>query len=378
MTVISFILIAMAIVYCISILFLTAGLFRVSRPCNTKKHLISVIIAVHNEEQGLPACLQSIAEQEYPKELYEVIIADDRSTDGTAAVISGFCRRHTGFSSVRVEPSLEAVPKKTALLLALDKAKGAVIVSTDGDCVAPKTWLSRLCGFFTDDVGFVIGHTRYPRPKTLWQGIDAIDYLSQRALGAAFAGVNSAYTCTASNMAYRRELFDANREEFARLKVRPAEDNYFLHCAHQSGLRIAVCADAGSVVETSGAASLGQFLHQRFRWAAYGGNIVTPAVKLFFIPALLFYAFLWIGIGFSAWNPAVFHMLLISLAFKVAVDFFFMLRACFMFHSLHLLPYFLPISLVHPIITPLIVLKGNLSSFVWKQDRYTAEKRVDD
>jgi hypothetical protein len=51
MTVISFILIAMAIVYCISILFLTAGLFRVSRPCNTKKHLISVIIAVHNEDR---------------------------------------------------------------------------------------------------------------------------------------------------------------------------------------------------------------------------------------------------------------------------------------------------------------------------------------
>ena len=44
----------------------------------------------------------------------------------------------------------------------------------------------------------VIGHTRYHSPRTFWQGIDALDYFSQRALGTAFIGIGFAYTCAAS------------------------------------------------------------------------------------------------------------------------------------------------------------------------------------
>ena len=50
-------------------------------PDNKKK--ISVIIPAYNIEDLLEKCVASVAGQDYPKELLEIIVVDDGSTDGT-------------------------------------------------------------------------------------------------------------------------------------------------------------------------------------------------------------------------------------------------------------------------------------------------------
>ncbi|MFY7840531.1 MAG: glycosyltransferase, partial [Lacibacter sp.] len=40
----------------------------------------SIIIPARNEEKNIAACLQSIAQLNYPNELFEVIVMDDFST----------------------------------------------------------------------------------------------------------------------------------------------------------------------------------------------------------------------------------------------------------------------------------------------------------
>lgn len=53
-----------------------------------KEDLVSVIIPCHNQERYLPACLESVAEQDYRP--LEVIIIDDGSTDGTSQIMKHF------------------------------------------------------------------------------------------------------------------------------------------------------------------------------------------------------------------------------------------------------------------------------------------------
>src|SRR5438105_15268643 len=48
---------------------------------------ISVIIAVRNEEKNIQPLLDSLYAQNYPKELYEVIVVDDHSTDNTWSLL---------------------------------------------------------------------------------------------------------------------------------------------------------------------------------------------------------------------------------------------------------------------------------------------------
>src|SRR2546423_11187011 len=48
---------------------------------------ISVVAAARNEEKNISALLDALQTQSYPKELFEVIVADDHSTDRTAEII---------------------------------------------------------------------------------------------------------------------------------------------------------------------------------------------------------------------------------------------------------------------------------------------------
>lgn len=47
---------------------------------------VSVIIPTYNREAELQATLESLAAQRLPTDAYEVIVADDGSTDSTAEV----------------------------------------------------------------------------------------------------------------------------------------------------------------------------------------------------------------------------------------------------------------------------------------------------
>jgi cellulose synthase/poly-beta-1,6-N-acetylglucosamine synthase-like glycosyltransferase len=51
---------------------------------------VSIIIAARNEEKNIGNCIQSIIDQTYPQNKFEVIITDDHSKDNTVYIIQSF------------------------------------------------------------------------------------------------------------------------------------------------------------------------------------------------------------------------------------------------------------------------------------------------
>ena len=51
---------------------------------------LSIIIPARNEEDNIGACIQSILNQSYSKNLYEIIVVNDHSTDATASIVKTF------------------------------------------------------------------------------------------------------------------------------------------------------------------------------------------------------------------------------------------------------------------------------------------------
>lgn len=103
--------------------------------------LISVVIAAYNEEENLPSCLQSLKDQDFQKDNFEIIVVDNNSTDKTAEIAKDFGARVL----------LETKQGNTfAAKAGMDSADGEIIAMMDADTIADKNWLTEIAKAFED------------------------------------------------------------------------------------------------------------------------------------------------------------------------------------------------------------------------------------
>lgn len=117
---------------------------------------VSFLVAVHNEEDVIEACVRSVAGSDYPA--LEVIVVDDASTDGTADVL----RRLAQELAITVVSLPRNVGKKCALTEAAAVASGEVLAFTDSDCVLAPDAVRRcvIALVRNPGLGAVSGHAR--------------------------------------------------------------------------------------------------------------------------------------------------------------------------------------------------------------------------
>jgi chlorobactene glucosyltransferase len=101
----------------------------------TRGPLISVIVPARNEAQNIETCVRSILGTAY--EPIEVIVVDDRSNDGTAAIIERLARDPESRTRLRLVRGAELPAgwfgKPWALVQGCRVASGAILLFTDAD-----------------------------------------------------------------------------------------------------------------------------------------------------------------------------------------------------------------------------------------------------
>ena len=112
---------------------------------------LSVIIPARNEAESLPVCLESLLSQSEPGfelgKQWELILIDDRSSDGTPEILAGAARR-PGVRAIEA-PVLDETAqsgftgKTNACWAAAQVAKGKLLLFTDADTIHEPGDLSR-------------------------------------------------------------------------------------------------------------------------------------------------------------------------------------------------------------------------------------------
>ncbi len=103
--------------------------------------LVSIIIPCYNEETTIGLLLEAILQQTYPRSAIEVIIADGFSADHTRARVTDFHNQHHDLDLRIVDNPKRIIP--AALNVALNTARGEIIIRLDAHSMPEKSYISR-------------------------------------------------------------------------------------------------------------------------------------------------------------------------------------------------------------------------------------------
>lgn len=126
---------------------------------------VSVVVATRDRERRLAALLRSLRAQTVEPSAFEVIVVDDGSADGTAALL-----RHEAESEpfeLRPATRAQAGGPARARNDGWRIAKAPLVAFTDDDCEVAPDWLERLLELAESNPGAVLQGRTVPNPREL-------------------------------------------------------------------------------------------------------------------------------------------------------------------------------------------------------------------
>jgi len=91
---------------------------------------LSVVVPLYNEEENVGLLVQAVREALAANGPWELLLVDDGSTDGTARIASGLAEQDPRIRVIRLARNYGQTP---AMQAGFDHARGAVVVTMDGD-----------------------------------------------------------------------------------------------------------------------------------------------------------------------------------------------------------------------------------------------------
>jgi len=354
--------------YLFFVLFFLSGLFHLKQsplmaPDSLSK--VTVIVAARNEAKNLPGLLTDLIKQDYPKELLEIIIVDDRSSDETWNIIDAFAGKNPQVRGIKIEQRLASMtPKKHAITTAVRAASGDIIVATDADCRVPKTWVASMVSCFKPDTGIVAGFSSVALETNSWLNrYQQLDFLALMAANAGSIGWGRAWSGSGQNLAYRRSAFQKINGFEAVTERISGDDMHLIQAIGASAVPEFNTNPAGAV-QTAAIGTIKEFINQRVRWAS---NSSRAAQNNHFFFLFLLSAFsLNLALLIAALTTG-FSEIIVVLMLKMLADFSVIFKGLLLFKIQMRPGTFLMWFLIQPLYIPVIGLLGLIGKFRWKQ-----------
>ncbi|GAB3849259.1 glycosyltransferase [Hymenobacter terrigena] len=232
--------------------------------------LFSVLIAARNEAKNLPQLLRDLAAQTQPAACFEVLIADDHSSDATAALVAA-AAQEAAFTLRLIKLPAALTGKKAALLTALHAARAPWLVCTDADCRLGPGWLAAYAALLQrqPQANFISGPVLLTGSNSLFMTLMGLEFAGLVGVGAACLACQQPTMCNGANLAYRRAAFETVGGFADNAHLASGDDEFLLHKIHAAFPGTAhFLTDAAAIARTAAPPTLRALLRQRVRWAS--------------------------------------------------------------------------------------------------------------
>jgi len=342
----------------------------VSSPPTTS---FSIVIPFRDEDRNLMYLLDSLSILNYPKELFEIILIDDVSTDNSVDIIDDFKHKNSKLNiEVFTNNRTSGSPKKDAIETAINYANFDWIVSTDADCKVPQNWLL----IFNEHIQnhqpkLIAAPVTYCTTNSLLDQFQLLDLMSLQGATIGGFGIGTPFLCNGANLCYEKQAFlDING--FKGNKHIASGDDIFLleKMKNKYPDKVHFSKSNEAIITTKPEATVTKLLSQRIRWAAKATSYTNNFSKLvsmavFSMNILLIILFFGCLLSYYSWL-----LFVIAFIIKVCLDFILLLKTATFFNQHTTLKHYFWSSIIYPFFTIFIALSSFTSGYSWKGRTY--------
>jgi cellulose synthase/poly-beta-1,6-N-acetylglucosamine synthase-like glycosyltransferase len=336
------------------------------------KTFISVLIPARNEENNILPCIASILKNNYPKDLFEIIVIDDHSEDKTPQYVNDL--KHPNVRLIELKNYIKLADnqpfKKRAIEAAIGESKGSLIVTTDGDCIIPPKWLWLIAAFYeTKGKRFIAAPVNFHDEQSFFERFQSLDYVGM--MGITGAGVEGKFMnmCNGANLAYEKKLFYDVKGFQGIDHVSSGDDMLLMQkVARQYPDTLGFLKNEEATVLTKAKPTIEEFLGQRLRWASKSSSYTEWYTVFQLVIVFLFCASMIFNIVMGIFFQSNFFLLAgVSFLTKVVFDFIFLSMTTRFFNRQDLMKVFLPAQILHIIYIISVGLWSNFKKrYAWK------------
>lgn len=340
---------------------------------------ITVVIPARNEEGNIADCLDSICDQYYPKELFEVLVVDDHSTDNTANIIKSYESRNVKLISLKdfVKDELNSYKKK-AIEVAIQHSTGELILNTDADCIVNKHWLQTIAAFYEQyNPAFIAAPVAINGSNKFIEIFQSLDFMTLQGITGASVHKKIHSMCNGANLAYTKKAFEAVGGFTGIDNIASGDDMLLMHKIYKLHPdKVMFLKSKEAIVQTAPVNSVKDFFNQRIRWASkadkYDDKRIFIVLVLVYLVNVLLLALPIAAIAWSGkysilnneysligiWIFLLLLKMIIELIFVYPVAKFFGKRS-----MLWLFPFMQPFHILYTVIAGWL---GKFGSYKWK------------
>jgi cellulose synthase/poly-beta-1,6-N-acetylglucosamine synthase-like glycosyltransferase len=342
---------------------------------------ITVIIAARDEEENIAACLDSICDQTYPKELFEVLVVDDHSTDNTAAIVSSYITKNITLISLTDFVAAGEINsyKKKAIEVAIAQSTGELMVTTDADCIVNENWLQTIAAFYEQyDPAFIAAPVAIKCSNKFIELFQALDFMTLQGITGASVYKKIHSMCNGANLAYTKKAFNEVGGFAGIDHIASGDDMLLMHKIYKRYPdKVLFLKSKEAIVQTAPVNSVKEFFNQRIRWASkadkYDDKRIFAVLFLVYVVNVLL-----LGLPVFAlfnnvqWSLVIGHwslmgLWLLLLFIKTIAELIFLYPVATFFGKRKLLWVFPLMQSFHIIYTVIAGWLGKFGSYHWKE-----------
>lgn len=329
----------------------------------------TIIIPARNEEDNIGRLLTSIEKQNYPVQLFEVIVLDDFSTDGTAEIIQSFKNvRYYHLSQWISENEINSF-KKRAISEAAKLAEGDILLTTDADCEVGPNWLRSLAIPFQEE-GYVAvaAPVSFFKKNTLLNIFQELDFMAMQGITAAVLTSKNGAMCNGANFAYTKKAFEGVDGFNGIDQVASGDDMMLMHkflTAYPD--QVGYLKNKDAIVQTNAAETLRSFVRQRVRWAGKNKSLSDRRIQAVLVLTWLTNASLVLVMLSLLWSPENYMYVLLLLIIKGVAEYFFSGDVARFFDRKKRLPFLFILQPLHIFYMTFVGFLGIFNSYTWKE-----------